>query len=111
FGPYIKHNAKYVSIPKDIDPLIISLEDAVNLINNKREAEAQKLIKTFAEEPELQILNGRYGPYIAYKGSNYKILKNIIPKDLELQAVMEIINKQAEKRTTPKRSKYTAKKK
>ncbi|KAA6329436.1 DNA topoisomerase 1 [termite gut metagenome] len=111
FGPYIKHNAKYVSIPKDIDPLIISLEDAVNLINNKREAEAQKLVKTFAEEPELQILNGRYGPYIAYKGSNYKIPKNIIPKDLELQAVMEIINKQAEKGTTPKRSKYTAKKK
>ncbi|KAA6345464.1 DNA topoisomerase 1 [termite gut metagenome] len=111
FGPYIKHNAKYASIPKDIDPLIISLEDAINLINHKREAEAQKLLKTFAENPKLQILNGKYGPYITYKGKNYKIPKNIIPKDLELQAVMEIINKQDEKGTTPKRGRYTAKKK
>jgi DNA topoisomerase-1 len=111
FGPYIKHNAKYASIPKDIDPLIISLEDAINLINHKREAEAQKLLKTFAEDPKLQILNGKYGPYITYKGKNYKIPKNIVPKDLELQAVMEIINKQDEKGTTPKRGRYTAKKK
>ncbi|KAA6309923.1 DNA topoisomerase 1, partial [termite gut metagenome] len=111
FGPYIKHNAKYVSIPKDIDPLTVSLEDAINLINNKRKAEAQKLLKTFAEDSELQILNGRYGPYIAYKGNNYKIPKIMVPKDLELQAVMEIINKQNEKGTTPKRGRYTAKKK
>ncbi|MDR2859294.1 MAG: type I DNA topoisomerase [Mediterranea sp.] len=110
FGPYVKHNSKYVSIPKDMDPLVISLEEAIGLINNKREAELQKRIKTFTEEPELEILNGRYGPYIAYKGANYKIPKNLVPKDLELQAVMDIINQQNEKGKTPKRGRYAAKK-
>jgi DNA topoisomerase-1 len=110
FGPYVKHNSKYVSIPKDIDPLIISLEEAISLINNKREAERQKLIKTFPEEPELEVRNGRYGPYIAYKGTNYKIPKNLIPKELELSAITEIIHQQNEKGTTPRRKKSAKKK-
>jgi DNA topoisomerase-1 len=111
FGPYVKHNSKYVSIPKDIDPLVISLEEAVSLINDKREVEKQKLIKTFPEEPELEVRNGRYGPYIAYKSANYKIPKNLIPKELELSAVLEIIHQQNEKGTTPGRRRYAAKKK
>ncbi|KAA6346124.1 DNA topoisomerase 1 [termite gut metagenome] len=111
FGPYIKHNSKYVSIPKDIDPLVISLEEAISLINNKREAEKQKLIKTFPEEPGLEVRNGRYGPYIAYKSINYKIPKNLIPKELELLAIMEIIHQQNEKGATPRRKKYAPKKK
>jgi DNA topoisomerase-1 len=94
FGPYVKHNSNYVSIPKDIDPLVISLEEAVSLINNKRETDRQKLIKTFPEEPGLEVRNGRYGAYMAYKGANYKIPKNLIPKELELSAVMEIIHQQ-----------------
>jgi DNA topoisomerase-1 len=111
FGPYVKHNSKYVSIPKGMDPLVISLEEAISLIHDKREAEKQKLIKIFPEEPELEMRNGRYGPYIAYKGANYKIPKNLIPKDLELPAIMEIIQQQKEKGTTPGRKKYAAKKK
>ncbi|KAA6316936.1 DNA topoisomerase 1, partial [termite gut metagenome] len=111
FGPYVKHNSKYVSVPKDTDPLVISLEEAVNLINNKREVEKQKLIKNFPEEPELEVRNGKYGPYIAYKGTNYKIPKNLIPKELELSTIMEIIHQQNEKGTTPRRKKYAAKKK
>ena len=61
------------------------------------EAEAKKHLKKFDEEPELEIMNGRYGPYIAYKGSNYKIPKDIVPEDLNLDACMEIIKLQSEK--------------
>jgi DNA topoisomerase-1 len=111
FGAYIKHNSQYVSIPKEIDPLVISLEEAISLIHTKRETEKQKLIKTFPEEPELEVRNGRYGPYIAYKGTNYKIPKDLIPKELELPAIMEIIRLQNEKGTTSRRKKYAAKKK
>lgn len=75
FGPYVRHDNKYISLPKTLDPMAITLEEAIELIQEKRATEAQKHIKEFAEEPELQILNGRYGPYIAYKGSNYKIPK------------------------------------
>ena len=66
-----------------MDPMTVTLEEAIELLQKKQEAEAQKHIKKFEEEPELEILNGRYGPYIAYKGSNYKIPKDIIPQDLK----------------------------
>ena len=62
----------------------IELEEALELIKEKAEAEAKKHLKKFDEEPELEIMNGRYGPYIAYKGSNYKIPKDIVPEDLKL---------------------------
>lgn len=61
FGPYILHNKKYVSLPKDQDPMTIALDDAIALILEKRQAEAERHIKTFEEEPELEVLNGRYG--------------------------------------------------
>ena len=75
FGPYINHDKKFVSIPKGEDPLEISLERAIELILSKREAEEKSHLKTFDEEPELEIRAGRFGPYIAYKGKNYKIPK------------------------------------
>ena len=85
-----------------------------NLIKEKAEAEAKKHLKKFDEEPELEIMNGRYGPYIDYKGSNYKIPKDIVPEDLNLDACMEIIKLQSEKAASapakPKRGKYTKKK-
>ncbi len=109
YGPYIQHNGTYTSLPKDIDPTTVTLDQAVELIRQKREAQAQKHIKTFAEEPILEILNGRYGPYIAYKGSNYKIPKNIDPKDLDLKACLEIVRLQSEKDSKPKKRTKTAK--
>ena len=111
-GPYIHNNGIYASLPKTIDPLEITLDEAIELIQNKKDAEAKKHIKKFEEEPELEILNGRYGPYITYKGSNYKIPKDIIPQDLSLDACREIIKLQSDP-DAPKarRGKYAKKKK
>ena len=107
FGPYIQNNGLYASLPKTMDPMTVTLEEAIELLQKKQEAEAQKHIKKFEEEPELEILNGRYGPYIAYKGSNYRIPKDIIPQDLNLQACLETVKLQSDKETG--KSKRTAK--
>lgn len=105
FGPYIKHDGKYVSLPKDEDPLKVSLEKAVELILAKRETEAKRFIKSFEEDPEMEILNGPYGPYISYKKKNYRL-----PKDkkesaagLTFDECMKIINAETEKpKKTPR---------
>ena len=110
FGPYIRHDGAFVSVPKDKDPMAISLEEAIELILAKREAAENKVIKTFEEEPELQILNGRFGPYVAYKKKNYKIPESIEPKDLNLEACFKIIELQKSKEENRK-SRYSAKKK
>ena len=112
FGPYIEHNNIYVSIPKGIDPLTITLEEAIELILAKRKAEAERIIKTFAEDAELQVLNGRFGPYIAYKGKNYKLPKTAVPADLTLDACLEIVSQQQNSESAPAkgRRKYTKKK-
>ena len=113
FGPYVLHNKAYVSLPKTMDPMVITLEEAEQLILEKRQKEAERHIKKFEEEPELEILNGPYGPYITYKGNNYKIPKDIVPQDLSLQSCLELIKIQDEKGETSsfKRGKRTAKKK
>ena len=91
--------------------MTFTYEEAVELIRAKRVAEAQKHIKTFEEEPELEVLNGRYGPYITYKGTNYRLPKtlSVEPKDLTLADCMAIIKEQDEK-GTKKARKYTRKK-
>lgn len=100
FGPYVKHNGKFVSIPADLSPAAITLDEAVELILSKRDAESKKVVKTFDEDPDLQILNGRYGVYISYKKSNYKIPKTVTdPSALTLAECMEIINNQPAKKT------------
>lgn len=109
FGPYIRHNNVFVSIPKDMDPMTISLEEAIELVKAKREAAEKKIIKTFDEEPELQILNGRYGPYISYQKKNYKIPENVEPKDLNLETCFKVIELQKEKGETRK-ARFSAKK-
>ena len=105
FGPYVQHNKKYVSIPKDIDPMAIELDEAIKLIEERRKSEASAHIKTFNEEPELEILNGRFGPYMKYKGANYKLPKSVKePADLTYEECMEIINStKTEPKTTARR--------
>ncbi len=111
FGPYVRHDNKFISLPKGADPMTFTYDEAVELIQSKRLAEAQKHIKTFEEEPELEVLNGRYGPYITYKGANYRLPKTLTvePKDLTLADCMTIIKEQDEKGTKKPR-KYTKKK-
>lgn len=84
FGPYVQHNKIYVSIPKDEDPMLITLERAIELIEEKRRSEAKRHLKSFAEDPNMEILNGRYGPYINYSGKNYKLPKAMHDKIQEL---------------------------
>ena len=81
YGPYAQWKTMFASLPQGTDPLTVTLDEAVALIKEKQEAEAKRHIKKFDEEPELEIMNGRYGPYIAYKGSNYKIPEGITPED------------------------------
>ena len=110
FGPYVRYDGKFYSLPKDADPLDFSFDEAVALINAKRQEEANRLIKTFAEEPELEVLNGRYGPYISYKKKNYKLPKDCVPAELDLETCMGIIKEQDEKPASAKKGRYTKKK-
>lgn len=103
FGPYVMHKKKYVSIPKDQDPLTISLDGAIRLIQEKRLQEAMRHLKTFTEDANMELMNGRYGPYIAYEGKNYRLPKALHDKVKELtyEQCIDIIKKAPE----PKRKK------
>ena len=104
FGPFIRHDGKFVSIPKDLNPRTITAEEAIELINAKRQKDEQRFIKKFDEEPELEVLNGRFGPYIVYKKSNYKIPKTVThPETLTLEECKEIIADAAQKPATSRR--------
>lgn len=94
FGPYVMHNKKYVSLPKGTDPMKVTLEEAIQLIGEKREQEQKRHIKAFDEDVKLEVLNGRYGPYIAYDGKNYRMPKALHEKAAELSYAecMEIVN-------------------
>ncbi len=114
FGPYVRHNNVYVSIPKGTDPMEITLEESIELIEKKRKTEEERHIKRF-EDTDMEVLNGRFGPYICYKKKNYKLPKTLAtaPADLTYSQCMEIVLKQDEKdaSSTPKRGRYAAKKK
>ena len=93
------------------DPLTITLDEAIRMIQEKRDAESKKVIKSFPDNPELEIMNGRYGAYIAYQGSNYKISRNADPATLTQEECMEIIKRQIEKTgSAPKRRIFKTKK-
>ena len=95
FGPYILHQKKYTSLPKDTDPMAITLEEAVALIKAKREQDNKKHLKIFIEDDKLEVLNGRYGPYLVYDGKNYRLPKNLHAKadELRYDECMAIIKK------------------
>ena len=103
FGPYVLHNKKYASLPKDSDPLKVTLDEAIALIEQKREAEKKKHIKKFDCDDKLEIMNGRYGPYIVYDGENYRMSKAQRAKaaDLTYEECMEIVNT-SKKKTSKK---------
>jgi DNA topoisomerase-1 len=84
FGPYVLHDRKYTSLPKDTDPMTITLEEAIALIEEKRQQDTQKHLKIFLEDEKLEILNGRYGPYLSYDGKNYRLPKNLHEKAKQL---------------------------
>jgi DNA topoisomerase-1 len=99
FGPYARHKSKFYSLKKGVDdPMTITQERAIELIEEKRKQEAQKHIKQFDEEPDMQVLNGRYGPYISFKGKNYKIPKSKKPEELSLEECREIIETAGKKK-------------
>ena len=108
FGPYVKHAGKYVSIPKSLSPQQITLDEAIDLIKEKRTSEAQKVVKSFPEDPDLEVLNGRYGIYICYKKKNYKIPKGTDAASLTYEDCKAIIADEAnapKKRTTRRTAK------
>ena len=110
FGPYIRHDGKFTSLPKEYQPLEITLEEAVQLIVAKRSEELSRILKTFDEEPELQIINGRYGAYIAYNKSNYKLPKGAVVEELTLEDCKKIIAEQGDKPAKKTARKTKAKK-
>ena len=105
FGPYVQHNRKYVSIPKGEDPMTITLDRAIELIQEKRETEQKRHLKRFAEDEKLELLNGKYGPYIAYDGKNYRLPKNKMEnvEALTYEECMTIIKEAPEPKTARRR--------
>ena len=103
FGPYVHHDGKYASIPKDEDPLSITLDRAVEIIREKRQAEARRHLKSFDEEPGLEVLNGRFGPYIAFNGKNYRLPKETAARaaDLTLEECRKIVEEEDKKPARP----------
>ena len=95
FGPYVLHKGVYASLPKGTNPMEVDIAMAVKLIEEKRKSEQQKHLKSFIEDDKLEVLNGRFGPYLTYDGKNYRLPKNMHAKakDLSYQECMDIVNK------------------
>ncbi|MDO4755599.1 MAG: type I DNA topoisomerase [Parabacteroides sp.] len=105
FGPFVRHDGKFISIPKQFNPLTITLDEAIALIEEKRKKDEQRFIKKFDEEPEMEILNGRFGPYISYKSVNYRIPKTVTKLDsLSLEECKKIIAEAGDKPAGTKRT-------
>ena len=100
FGPYVKHNNAFFSLAKTDDPNMVDLERAIELINEKRQKDLQSIIHIFDNDPDMRVLNGRFGPYIAYKKSNYKIPKTVDPATLTYEDCLKIVEDPA---NTPRR--------
>ncbi len=105
FGPYVRHDNKFTSLQKQDDPFTINLERAVELIEAKREKDRKAVINVFDGDPEVRVLNGRWGPYISYNKKNYKIPKNTDAEKLTLEECMKIIESAPEPKTRGARRK------
>ena len=105
FGPYVMHQKKYASLPAGENPMTITLESAIDIILKKRQQEEQRHIKVFEEDPKMEVLNGRYGPYIAYDGKNYRLPKTLHDKaaGLSYGQCMDIVNSAPEPKARAKR--------
>lgn len=112
FGVYIRCDKTYVSLPAEYDPMTVTIEEAVALLSEREQQQANRHIKSFDEDPDMQILNGRYGPYISCAGTNYRLPKGAKPEELTYEACKEIIAKASESSSTekPRRSARTSKK-
>jgi len=95
YGPYVLHKKLYASLPKEMDPLTITIADAVKLIDEKRHQDERKHLRVFTEDLDLEILNGRYGPYISYKGKNYRLPKALHERvrEMSYEEAMAVVNK------------------
>ncbi len=113
FGPYIRHDGKFYSIPEHEDPLSISPESAIQIIEEKREKDKHNVIRVFDEEPDIRILKGRFGPYIAFGKKNYKIPRGTEPGEINLEEAKKIIEAgtSGKKSRTTKKTKSPSKKK
>ena len=106
FGPYIRHDNKFYSLAKTDNPALVEYDRAVEIINEKRQKDLDNIIRTFDQDPDLRVLNGRFGPYIAYKKSNYKIPKGTEPSTLTYEqcvAIMEDPKNAPKKKATVKK--------
>lgn len=105
FGPYVQHGGKYVSLPKEMDPMAVTLADAIKLIAEKREQERQRHIKSFEEDSTMQVLNGRFGPYITCDGKNYRLPKSLHERAAQLTYAecKEIVDKAPEPKARRKK--------
>ncbi len=113
YGNYVLYDKQFVSIPATTDPLAITLEEAVQLIHEKQQNEAERHLKAFAEDADLEVMNGRYGAYLSYKGTNYRLTKALQEraKDLTYDECMAIVKEQDEKpKTTGTKRRFTKRK-
>ncbi|GHV20462.1 DNA topoisomerase 1 [Bacteroidia bacterium] len=110
FGPFLRYNNTFTTIPKQYSPISISIEEAEQLINEKNEKDAKKVIRAFEQDSKLQVLNGRFGPYISYDKGNYKIPKGVEPAGLSYEDCMKIIKEAPEKTKSKSKGRSSAKK-
>jgi DNA topoisomerase-1 len=109
FGPYVKHKSAFYSLSKTDDPVTIDAERAIELIDEKRKKESERIIRIFEEDAQVQVLNGRYGPYIAIGKSNYKIPKGTEPVSLTLEQCREIAKQADAQPKTPGKGRFVKK--
>ena len=91
FGPYVKHNNAFYSLAKTDNPTNIDIERAIEIIEEKRQKDVENTLMTFDNDPEMKVLNGRFGPYISYKKKNYRIGKDVDPHTMTYDDCLKLV--------------------